>query len=256
MVSPQRGPSHDFESSPLSRNEYIAAMVHLYRGEMHRALTWRQRLDTTTNWGVFTAGALLSFLYTDKNHESHIVGILGMYLVFFMLCFEARRFRFFDVWRARVRKLEENFYAPLLRRDLSSPVENWGFVVAEDLLTPRFKMRYLCAMRARLIRNYVPLFVVLFSAWVGKILLHPPDVQRITPDGRPWAPGQPFKPAETLGEAFLSAGLGPFPWWVIAALPAFLALFLLYVGLLSRPKRSEEYTWWSSRSDESVDEIS
>jgi uncharacterized membrane protein len=256
MADPQRTEATDFEASPLSRAEYISAMVHLYRGEMHRALTWRQRLDTTTNWGVFTSGALLSFLYTDKNHESHVVGIMGMYLVFFMLCFEARRFRFFDVWRTRVRKLEENFYAPLLRRDLSSPVENWGFVVAEDLLTPRFKIGYLCAMRARLIRNYIPLFLVLFCAWVGKLILHPPEILRVTPAGSAWSPGEPFRSAESIGEAFLSAGMGPIPWWIILSLPIGLAIFLLGVGVLGRPRRSEEYTWWSHRSEESVDEVS
>ena len=33
-----------FEESPLTRAEYITAMVHLYRGEMHRSLVWRQRM--------------------------------------------------------------------------------------------------------------------------------------------------------------------------------------------------------------------
>ena len=29
--------------------------------------------------------------------------------------------------------LEENFYAPILRRDPSSPLERWGELVADDL---------------------------------------------------------------------------------------------------------------------------
>ena len=256
MVEHEKPRSTDFEGKPLSRAEYISAIIHLYRGEMHRALTWRQRLDTTTNWGVFTAGALLSFLYTDKTHDAHVVGIMGMYLVFFMLCYEARRFRYFDVWRTRVRKLEENFYTPLLRRDLSSPIENWGFVVAEDLLTPRFKISYFTAMRARLIRNYIPLFLVLFCAWIGKLVLHPPEVMRVTPNGEPWQPGQPFLALDSVWDAIRACGLGPLPWWLIAALPVGLFLFLVYVGLFGKPKRSDEYTWWSNRSEDSVDEIS
>ncbi len=230
----------DFEASPLSRGEYISSIIHLYRGEMHRALTWRQRLDTTTNWAVFTTGALLSFLYTAPSSEVHIVGVLGIFLVFFLLCFEGRRFRYFDVWRSRVRKLEENFYAPILRRDMSSPVENWGFVVAEDLMTPRFKIGYLTAVRARLIRNYVPIFMVLFGAWFGK-LIYP-------------QPGEDA--AKSLGKALENAGYGPIPWQVMVAMVAGLGVLLLYIGLFCAPKRSDEAIWWSNRSDESVDEIS
>ena len=41
--------TESFESYPLTRTEYINAMVHFYRGEMHRSQVWRTRLDTTTN---------------------------------------------------------------------------------------------------------------------------------------------------------------------------------------------------------------
>jgi len=245
----------DFEASPLSRQEYISAIIHLYRGEMHRALTWRQRLDTSTNWAVFTAGALLSFLYTNTEGDVHIVGILGIFLVFFMLCFEGRRFRYFDVWRSRVRKLEENFYAPLLRRDLSSPVENWGFVVAEDLHTPRFKIGYLTAVRARLIRNYIPIFIVMFSAWFAKLVLHPPREKRpLLEPG--WKPGDPVPHETSISSALENAVVGPFPWWLVFGSICALGLFILYVGVCCGRKRSNEAIWWSNRSDESVDEIS
>ncbi|MAG31973.1 MAG: hypothetical protein CL908_13890 [Deltaproteobacteria bacterium] len=243
----------DFEGSPLSRQEYISSIIHLYRGEMHRALTWRQRLDTTTNWAVFTAGALLSFLFTNQSGETHVVGILGILLVFFMLCFEGRRFRYFDVWRGRVRKLEENFYAPMLRRDLSSPVENWGFVVAQDLLTPRFKISYLTAVRARLIRNYVPIFLVLFCAWFAKLILNPPKLKLSDPV---WAANHPDGHETTFGGAIENAKVGPIAWWLVFGGVCALGVFLLYVGLWCGPKHSKETTWWSNRSDESVDEIS
>lgn len=245
-VPPLEDPRSAFERTPLSRQEYISSLIHLYRGEMHRAITWRQRLDTTTNWAVFTTGTLLSFLFTQREHDYHVVGILGMYLVFFMLCYEARRFRYFDVWRSRVRKFEENFYAPLLRRDLSSQVENWGFLVAEDLLTPRFKMSYLAALRARLIRNYVPIFMVLVAAWMTKLLLHP-QVDAET--------GEPAV-IESLADALAGAGVGPLPAWLVGGLVVALALFLLVVALLCRPRPVSDSAWWSNRSEESVDEIS
>lgn len=253
MAAEDALPNRDFEDFALTRPEYIAAMVHLYRGEMHRALTWRQRLDTTTNWAVFTCGTLLSFLFANKEHDIHIVGILGILLVFFMLCYEARRFRFFDVWRGRVRKLEENFYAPLLRRDLTSPIENWGFLVAEDLLTPRFKISYLVAMRARLIRNYVPIFVVLFCAWVAKLFVHP-KLNPIT--NAPVIDHNTEGHATSFFQVLGTTGVGPVPAWMVNSFVGAIGLFLLFVGFFCRKRRSRETTWWSALSDDSIDEIS
>src|SRR6185369_13709295 len=45
--------------------EFNAAMIHFYRGEVQRSNTWRNRLDTTTNWAVLTAGATLSFVFSS-----------------------------------------------------------------------------------------------------------------------------------------------------------------------------------------------
>jgi uncharacterized membrane protein len=236
----------EFEQSPLTRPEYIAAMVHLYRGEMHRALTWRQRLDTSTNWAIVTTGALLSFLFTDSSHETHIVAVLAILLAFFMLCYEARRFRYFDVWRSRVRKLEENFYAPLLRRDLTSPIENWGFLVAEDLTTPRFKISYVTALRARLIRNYIPIFGVLYGAWVVKLVLHPHPATTKDPAGH----------AASVLEVFRHLNVGPISGIVTLSVPLSLLLFLVYVAIFGKPRRSKDAAWWSMDSEDSVDEVS
>ncbi|MGH7151843.1 MAG: DUF2270 domain-containing protein, partial [Planctomycetota bacterium] len=91
-----------FEDYPLTRIEYIQAIVHLYRGELSRSNAWRARLDTTTNWAIVATAALLSYSFGDPAH-SHVVLLFGTALVLLLLGYEARRFRFFDVWRARVR---------------------------------------------------------------------------------------------------------------------------------------------------------
>jgi uncharacterized membrane protein len=236
----------EFEQSPLTRPEYIAAVVHLYRGEMHRALTWRQRLDNSTNWAIVSTGALLSFLFTTTQHETHVVALLALLLTFFMLCYEARRFRYFDVWRSRVRKLEENFYAPLLRRDLMSPIENWGFLVAEDLTTPRFKISYLTALRARLIRNYIPIFTVLYAAWIAKLILHPHAQVQRDENGH----------AANFSDVFTHLNVGPVPTVATIVLPAALLVFLIYATLFGKPKRSKDAAWWSNDAGDSVDEVS
>jgi len=162
----------DFEGTPLDREEYIVALAHFYRGEMHRSLVWRVRLDTTTNWAVVATVAILTFSFNNPQYSSETL-IAGMYANLVFLLIEARRFRFFDVWRARVRMIEENFYGPVLRRELSSPAKHWGPQVADDLLRPRFHISFFQAMKARLMRTFVFMFVFLLMAWIGRVLVLP-----------------------------------------------------------------------------------
>ena len=156
----------EFEATPLTRAEYITALAHFYRAEMHRSLVWRTRLDTTTNWAIVATLAILTASLQNPSYakEALLLGILSN-IVF--LTIEARRFRFFDVWRARVRMIEENFYGGILRRDQASPDFHWGAHVADDLLCPRFHLTRIQAFRARLMRNFRFIFFFLLVAWIA-----------------------------------------------------------------------------------------
>jgi uncharacterized membrane protein len=83
----------------------IGALAHLYRGEFYRSKIWRMRLDTTTNWAVVTTGIVFSVVYAQPDVSAAPLAIVGLVLLVFLL-FEARRYRFFDIWRVRVRVLE------------------------------------------------------------------------------------------------------------------------------------------------------
>lgn len=215
-----------YEEAPLSRIEYITALVHFYRGELDRATQWRLRLDNTTNWAIFSVMGLITFSLGESSH-SHVGIVAGMVLVFTFLGIEARRFRFFDVWRSRVHMLEENFFGPIFRRDLHSPVDKWGSLVAEDLLHPRFKITYHQALRARLLRNYVVLFVLLLMSWVLKLLMHPVAVEGNYP--------------------FLDRmDLGPVPWWVSLCLVLGIYFYLLAVLILVPSTTSPEEEYWGA----------
>lgn len=165
-------PPVDYESTPLTRQEYISAIVHLYRGELDRATTWRLRLDATTNWAVITTAGILSFSFGVETH-SHFGLLVGIAMVSVFWIIEARRYRYADIWYARVRKIEENFYGPILRRDPVSPRREWGFLVADDLFQPRFHVGRAYALRKRLVRNYWAIFAILIVSWVLKLLSHP-----------------------------------------------------------------------------------
>jgi uncharacterized membrane protein len=168
-------PPVSYEDQPLTRSEYLTALVHLYRGEMSRATAWRMRLDTTTNWAILTTAGLLAFSFRDERHP-HWALLLGQLVVALLLAIEGRRYRIYDVWRSRVRKIEENFYGPILRRDPRSPHADWGTKVARDLLEPSYRLSLAEAMRARFARNYWAIFAVLELCWLLKVLVSPREV--------------------------------------------------------------------------------
>ena len=214
----------DYESTPLTRAEYISAIVHLYRGEMHRATVWRTRLDTTTNWSVLTTAGLLAFVFRDSENP-HWPLLIGMLLIALLMAYEARRYQVFDVWRARVRKIEENFYGPILLRDPVSPQTGWGDHVARDLLAPVYKISFRGAVRARLLRNYWAIFAVLFVSWSLKVIMHP-------------------SPALTWADIKANMTTGLIPWWVPLGYLVLMVLVFLYLALfVKRAPQSDDRFW-------------
>jgi len=103
-------------------------LAHLYRGEMYRSKIWRTRLDATTNWAVATTGIALSVSFgSPANSPLPLVLVSLMSIVF--LSIEARRYRYFDIWRTRVRLMEVSMFVPLLRlegvRVIKTGIASW-----------------------------------------------------------------------------------------------------------------------------------
>jgi uncharacterized membrane protein len=225
-VSGERAPGgggfEAFESYPLTRPEYISAMVHFYRAEVHRSQAWRARLDTTTNWAVVTVAGMISFSLSSPDH-SPLTLLLGAVLVTNFLLIEASRYRYFAVFRARVRMIEENFYLPLIRRDLTSPKEDWRVLIARDLDEPKFKTTYLEAVLFRLGRNYLWLYLIILATWLMKLSIHPDPVTR------------PI-------EFYQRMALGPLPAWFVlgVVLAVYLTLFILLMTPLANRAATDE----------------
>src|SRR5262249_32289655 len=70
------------------------------------------RLDSSTNWAVVTTGIALSATYSSAEASPLPMVLVGLLVSVFLL-FEARLYRYFDVWPARARLLETYFYAPM-----------------------------------------------------------------------------------------------------------------------------------------------
>lgn len=144
------------------------AMAHFYRGEMHRLTAWRQRMDATTNWAIVATVGLLTFSFSNPLADA--VFIVNVTTLWFLLTVESRRFRFYDVWRWRVRILEAHFITPILTGQIKRVPGPWREDLVSDLLYPTFKMSMREAMGRRLLRNYAYLFAIVLIAALANVL--------------------------------------------------------------------------------------
>lgn len=156
----------------MSPAEFNTAMIHFYRGEVQRSNTWRNRLDTTTNWAVLTAGATLSFVFSSQSNPHFVIPINSILVAIFLLM-EARRYRYYEIWSSRVRIIETGYFAQLLAPEGVPPDEAWAEHLAADLITPHFTITEWEAVGRRLRRNYLWIFALLALSWNLKVYLHP-----------------------------------------------------------------------------------
>lgn len=150
----------------------IGAIAHLYRGEVYRSTTWRTRLDTTTNWAVVTLGIALSLTFSEPDASPLPLILVGV-LIFFFLTQEARRYRYFNVWRARCRWMEVHFFAPMLHDGDLHMEDGWQRILAEDYWAPTYHVSMWVALGRRMRRNYFWILLIQTMAYLGKLIVHP-----------------------------------------------------------------------------------
>jgi len=150
---------------------YVNTMVHFYRGELGRIMIWRQRLDVTTTWAITTTTTIIGAAFTFRELP-HIIFFFNLALVWVMLWIEARRYRFYDAFRGRVRMLESHFLVPMVMRNTKILDGEWRKLVCEDLILPSFKISKIEAVGRRIKRNYAFIFGIILLAWTMKIMIH------------------------------------------------------------------------------------
>jgi len=153
----------------------LGAIAHLYRGEVYRSTIWRTRLDTTTNWSVITLGVALSITFSTRAASPVPLVLVGFLILFFLLL-ESRRYRYFNVWRARARWMEKHLYAPMLDDGDLRLEEGWQHTLARDYREPRYHIGLLRAVGRRLRNNYIWILMIQTIAYFGKIIIHPTPV--------------------------------------------------------------------------------
>lgn len=187
---------------PATSTEFVNTVAHYYRGEMARMASWRDRIDRTTNWAITVVAAMLSVSLSTPNAH-HGVLLFAMLLVLLLLVIEARRYRFFNVYRNRVRLLERNYFATIfMGRDFIEA--DWTRELAASLHLPQFSISLPQAMARRLRRNYCWIFLLLLLAWVLKTT---------TAVLQPNAGQAEF--IHSTGELIQNAAVGYMPGWLV-----------------------------------------
>ena len=186
---------------PIFGPKEVGAIAHLYRAEVYRSTVWRQRLDQTTNWAVISTGIGLSVAFAGPNASAFPIVLVGIMCAVFLIL-EARRYRYFYVWKFRARLIELEFYVPMLRGEGARIPIDRGPALSNDYDSPSHRISMERAIGRRLRRNYGWIFSILGAAYFTKLAIHPYD-------------------AVSLGEFVDRANVGPISGW-----------FALIVGLI------------------------
>lgn len=210
-------PEGDAPAAPPLDAAQVTALAHLYRAEAYRGTVWRTRLDTTTNWAVVTLGVALSLTFAAPDASPLPLLLVGVLILVFLLL-EARRYRYYSLWRARSRAIERGFFVPLLRDGDSRGQGDWRRLLADDYDDPDFHIGFATAVGRRLRSNYLWIIGVQHLAFLAKLVVHPTAATR---------------PEELVDRA----AIGPFPGAIV------LLLVMAYIAALAA------FAFWTLRRD-------
>lgn len=150
----------------------VGALAHLYRAEVYRSTMWRSRLDNSTNWAVASLGLAVSAGFSSKEAPPFPLLMVAFFILVFLVL-EARRYRYFNIWRTRARWMEAHFYSPMLRGETVSANGEWAKRLAADYDVPIHRVSLATSIYRRLKRNFLWIFGIQLAAYFGKLSLHP-----------------------------------------------------------------------------------
>lgn len=165
----------------------LATLPHYYRGEVTQATSAHDRIDQSTNWAITVLIAVLSVAFSAPDRPAYLL-LIGIVALSIFLSYEVRRYRYFDVYRARVRFFQENVFANALE-PTGAVRPDWRAELSNDLRYPTFKVSTREALSRRLHRIYGLLFAVIGLAWIAKITLFTPETQWTEAAEIPGIPG-------------------------------------------------------------------
>jgi uncharacterized membrane protein len=162
---------------------------------------------------VVTLGVALSISFASPDASPLPLVLVGVLIIFFLMQ-EARRYRYFNVWRARARWMETHFYAPMLNDGDLHMEENWQKTLANDYMRPKYHVSMMTAVGRRIRRNYLWILLIQSLAFAGKLAVHP-------------------TPVESLEQAIRRADVGPLRGEIIVALGAVYVISWVAIAIWS-----------------------
>ena len=136
------------------RSKFLSLMPHYYRGEVSQMSTRLDRLDLTIDWAIAVIAAMLALSFGSTDSPPYFL-LIGMFAMTMFLLFDVRRYRSYDAARARVRMIEQNFFANAFDPQ-GTEHEGWRTEIGDDLRYPTLKVSYWEAISRRLRRVYLP----------------------------------------------------------------------------------------------------
>jgi uncharacterized membrane protein len=179
----------DDETAEKPIDDVSSTLTELYRGEIDRVTTWRGRLDQTTNWAVTIIAAVLTWVFSSPDNPHYLL-LIGMLMVMTFHIVETRRYRRYDVWRARIRLLERNVFAATIHPEAHADHQDWRSELGTDLRRPALKIPFIEAYARRYRRVYLSLQTVLLVAWIVRLTVFSTEAGPIATAGVVSVPGE------------------------------------------------------------------
>ena len=155
----------DYPAPDATAPHFVGTITHFYRGELGRMMEWRRRFDATANWAIVGTGSLFAFAVRNADMLNEAM-LINLVVLGFFSFIEARRYRFYDAFRARVRMLEVHFIAPTFIGGERRPLDgDWRPHLINDLITPSFKCTFAFALGRRFRHIYGALHLFVLLGW-------------------------------------------------------------------------------------------
>lgn len=161
------------QSSGLSPN---SAFAHLYRGEIHRMKLWRRRMDKTTHWAIISLFGILTWVFSSSDRPHYLL-LFGIVVMMIYAIIEGRRYKGYEMWHQRIRKLQKNVFSSGFNSDTHTD-NDWQSELADSYAEPspnittkeavihRFKRVYGYLISILLMSWFINIFIISQGSWV------------------------------------------------------------------------------------------
>jgi len=101
------------ELKGLKANELNISLIHLYRGELSKAVVYRRRLDQTCNWAITISSAMMGFSFSNHTLPHWVYAVI-LFQVIVFLVLDTRRYAVYQACKQRVRIMELGYYCGVI----------------------------------------------------------------------------------------------------------------------------------------------